>query len=411
MKDKNIKTLKIIVVVLALVLVAELIYFGVRSYNNRKNSVFSTVMNGIVMLSDDKYVGAGYSDYRHSDFNDYEKGYNKATISLVNDEKVVKEVGFKKGYNSYFNDVIKVSDGYVAVGSVEMTKEQFEEQTSEGLVIKYDKNFKLVWRKNISGIGKTEFVRVKATKSGDLVLVGTSVYASGYVGNHTTGGGILVRLDKDGKEKFRVNNAGPYNGRFNDVLLEDGGYVVVGLGKKNSGVIIKYDMKGKKLWSGSYGYTDKNGIVAVEKLGNNYVVATTKMVDPNKTSNYTGAIALFNAKGKKIDDVNYSVSDITIFNDLAVDKDKNIIATGSTGKLKDGSLSSDGFIVKFDKDLYEISSDVLKESNNDNYGKIYLEEDDLYVLGYSNSKLEKDVYKFNGYDYFPFIREYDLDLK
>ncbi len=53
-----------------------------------------------------------------------------------------------------------------------------------------------------------------------------------------------------------------------------------------------------------------------------------------------------------------------------VDKDKNIIATGSTGKLKDGSLASDGFIVKFDKDLY-ISTTTIMYAKKNNASILY----------------------------------------
>lgn len=411
MSEKQKKIFKTIIAILLIFLVAELIYFGIKYYNNRKNSIFSTVYNGIVTLDDDKYIGAGYSDYRYSEFNDYEKGYNKATITLVKDNKQEKEVGFKKGYNSYFNDIIKVSDGYIAVGAVEMTKEQHEEQTPEGLVIKYDKNFKVIWRKNFSIIGKTEFIRVKEDKNKNIILVGTSVYAPGYVGNHTTGGGILIKLDKNGNEKLRANNAGPFNGKFNDVVIEKDGYVVVGLGKKNSGVIIKYNLNGKKVWSSSYGYTDKNGIVAIEKMGDKYVTGTTKVMNKEKLDNYNGAIVIFDSNGKKIDDTKYSLNDVTIFTDLKVDSKNNIIAIGETGKIKNNDLASDAFIVKFDKNLYEDVSSVLKKEKNDNYTKLYLEDDDILVLGNSNSKLKIKGYKFNGYDYFPFIREYDNDLK
>ena len=37
---------------------------------------------------------------------------------------------------------------------------------------------------------------------------------------------------------MRVNNGGPFYGRFNDVLIENNSYVVVGLGKANSGIIV-----------------------------------------------------------------------------------------------------------------------------------------------------------------------------
>lgn len=38
-----------------------------------------------------------------------------------------------------------------------------------------------------------------------LYAVGTSIYNSGYIGNHTTGGGILIKYNQDGEELMRTN--------------------------------------------------------------------------------------------------------------------------------------------------------------------------------------------------------------
>ena len=129
MSDKQRKIFKIIVIVLSVILVTELIYFGVKYYINRQNSVFYTVFNSIV-IDDNDYIGVGFSDYRNSDFNKYSNGYNKATIFKYNSGEIVQEVGINVGYNSFFYDVIDVSDGYIAVGSVEMTDDQNNEKLS-----------------------------------------------------------------------------------------------------------------------------------------------------------------------------------------------------------------------------------------------------------------------------------------
>lgn len=403
MSKKQKKIFKIIVIILAIVLVAELVYFGIRYYNMRKSSTFYSVVNSAVLDDDKNYVGVGFSDYRYSDFNDYDNGYNKATIFNYKDGKVVNEVGFKRGYNSYFNDVIEVSDGYVAIGSVEMTKDQKDDGLSEGLIVKYDKSFKMIWRKNVRGIGKTELLKIKPDGD-DYIVVGTSVYGEGYMGNHKTGGGILIKFDKDGNELKRTNNGGPFNGKFNDVLIEKDGYVVVGLGKSNSGIIIKYDKSFDKKWSGSYGYTDKNGITGIVKFDDKYVTSTTKIVNAKSTNTSSAAIVVFDDSGNKVDDVKYSSNTINYFADVNV-VDDSIIAVGYTGK---GSVT-DAVIVKYDKDLYEEESNIIKGNKNDYFSNVYLKDDSIYVLGYSNSKL--DGFNLNGYDYFPIVKKYNTDLK
>ena len=408
MTEKQKKIYRIIIIALVVFLVGEIIFFSVKIYKNRKASTFYNVVSSLVLNDENNYVGVGASDYRYSKINKYDDGYEKATIIEVKDGKTIKEVGFLKGYNGRYNDVVKVSDGYIAVGKVEMTKEHHDEGMSEGIISKYDKNFKIVWRKNLSILEKTEFKKVKLDGD-DIVVVGTSIYSDGYIGNHTTGGGILLKYDQNGKEKLRVNNGGPYTGSFNDIIVEKDSYVVVGLGKANSGIIVRYDKNGKKLESGSFGYTDKSGINAVVKDGNSYYVATTKVVNPKELSNYSAALVKFDSKLNEIDNTKYTNYNINYFNDIDIDSDGNIIVCGYVGKPKDKSLSSDAVIVKYDKNLYEKDSNILKGNKNDFYSSIYLKDKNIYVLGYSNSKLKE--YKVNGYDYSTIVKNYNSILK
>ena len=218
MSKKQKKIFKIIITILAALLIIELIFFAFRYYQNRKNSTFYSISNGII-LTDSGYIGAGFSDYRHSKFNDYKDGYNKATIFVNENGKITNEIGLNLGNNSYYNDIIETKDGYIAVGKIEMTKSQTEEKLSEGLIVKYDKNFNIVWRRNVSILDKTELLKVKLDSDNNIIIVGSSVYGDGYVGNHTTGGGILLKYNQKGKRLFKINNGGPYSGTFNDVLL------------------------------------------------------------------------------------------------------------------------------------------------------------------------------------------------
>lgn len=408
MTDKENKIFKCIIIALITILVVELLYFGIKVYTTRKNNVFNTFVNSAILEDSKNYIGAGLSDFRYSKFNEFDKGYDKATIFVVKNGKIKKEIAFQKGFNSRFNDIVKVSDGYVAVGKIEMTKDQIKEKMNEGLIVKYNKDFKVVWRKNVSILENTELLKVK-TDGDDIVVVGGSIYSEGYVGNHSTGGGILLKYDKSGKELLRVNYGGPYKGKFNDLIVEKDSYVVVGLGKSNSGIIISYDKSGKKKWSGSYGYTDSNGINSVVKKGDNYITATTKVVNTKDLSNYSAALVVFNSKGEKIDDAKYSDNKINYFSDVEVDKDGNIYACGYTGKVIGNDSLTDAIIVKYDKDLYEKKANVLKGSKKEVYSNIYINNDTIYALGYTNSKIKK--YNTNGYDFFPIIKKYNMNLK
>ena len=407
MSKKQKKIFKIIIISLAVFLIGELIFFGIRYYNNRKENTFYSIVSGAI-ITEKGYIGAGLSDYRYSDFNEYDGGYQKPTIFVNENNKVINEISLDLGYNGFYNDIVETKDGYIAVGGIEMTKDQNKNMESEGIIVKYDKKFKLVWRENFNILGKTEFTKVKLDKDGNIIVVGSSIYASGYMGNHQTGGGILLKYNQEGEKQLQVNHGGPYAGRFNDVIIEDDGYVVVGLGKKNSGVIIKYNKKGKKVWDSSYGYTDEKGIMAIEKYKNKYITATTKVVSKDDLSTYQASIVVFDTKGNKVDNVKYSSNKITAFTDVKVINDE-IYACGHTGTKSNNKLVSDAIIVKYDKDLYEEKTNHLKGDNNDFYNNIYEKDKKILVLGYSNSDIKE--YDLNGYDYSPFIKEYKSDLK
>ena len=408
MTDRQKKIYKAIIIFLVVFLLGEVIYFGIKMYNNRKSSTFYTVINSAIVKDENNYIGVGSSDYRYSKLNDFAKGYEKATIFEIKNGKTVREIGLLKGYHGRYNDVVETSDGYIAVGRIEMTEEQHKENMSEGVIAKYDKDFKLLWRKNLSILEKTEFYKVKLDGD-DIVVVGTSVYSSGYIGNHTTGGGILLKYDSNGKEKLRVNNGGPYNGSFNDIVVEKDHYVVAGLGQANSGIIIKYDKSGKKIKSGSFGYTDKKGINAIVEKDSNYFVATTKVVNPKELNSYSAAIVKFDSNLNEIDSVKYTNDSINYFNDIDIDDDGNIYVCGYMGKPENNSVSGDAVIVKYDSKLYEKESAFLKGNKNDFYSSIYFKDNYVYVLGYSNSKLKE--YKVNGYDYSTILKKYNNNLK
>ncbi len=59
--------------------------------------------------------------------------------------------------------------------------------------------------------------------------------------------------------------------------------------------------------------------------------------------------------------------------------------------------------------MYEKESDILKGNKNDFYSNIYLKDSNIYILGYSNSKLKE--YNVNGYDYSTIVRKYNSNLK
>lgn len=400
--SKKLKIIKIISIVLLVILVGELIYFGYKYYKRRKETTYYTITNELV-LNDDNYIGVGLSDFKNSKFNDSTK-YNKATIwEYDSNFKVLQEKFIDLGYNSYFNSIIKIDDGYVAVGAIEMTSTQHDESVTEGLIVRYDNDLNIVWRKNTQVLDDTELIKVKLDKEGNLVIVGQSIYAKNIIGNHSTGGAMLFKYNLDGEEMFRLNYGGPQTGSFNDVVIEDDGYVVVGVTKTGTGIIQKYNFKGKEVWHNYYGLTNSKGLTKITKYNDNYYVLGTLIEDKTNTSEYKASIIKFDSKGNKKDSITYEKEKLNEFTDIYIENNY-IYVVGSTGKYVDDKVITDGLYLKYDTSLKLIDEKVVSLSNSFAYSKIYKNNDKFELLGFTNSKSKK--YNSNGYDYYPLLDEY-----
>jgi len=410
-KMKNInksKLLKMTICILVSILIIELIFFGIKIYNDRQNTSYYQIASDIVQV-ENGYVGVGLSDFKNSKFNKYEEnGYQKAVIWKFNEKnEIIKEAKLDLGFKSYFNNVEKIENGYIAVGTIQMTKNQVKDSVGEGMIVKYDKDFKIVWRKNIKILDNTEFTNVKIDEKGNIIVVGRSVYAADMIGNHKTGGAIMMRFDSEGKEQMRVNYGGPQTGVYNDLLIEKDGYVVVGASSNATGVIRKYNFEGKEIWRNIYAYTDQKGFTSIEKVKDDYIVTGAKISDEKDTSKYKALIVKYNKNGKLEEENTYKESKISRFDDIIYDND-NLLAVGFKGTKEKDNLTTDGIIIKYDEQLNEKKTTLFELEKNEVYSKIYKEKDNYLLLGYTNSKYKPA--KTNGYDYYPVFDKYDNNL-
>lgn len=400
--EKKIKIIKTISIILLVTLISELIYFGYKYYNVRKESTYYSIANDLV-IKDDTIIGVGLSDFKNSKYFDTNP-YNKATIWEYDDSfKVINEKYIDLGYNGYFNSIVDVSDGFVAVGAIEMTDTQHDEECTEGLIVKFDNDLNIVWRKNIQVLDDTEFITVKLDKDNNLIIVGQSIYAKNIIGNQTTGGAMLFKFNQDGKELFRLNYGGPQTGVFNDVLIEDDGYVLVGATKSSTGIIRKYDFNGNEIWHNYYGPTDSTGLTKIVKVDNYYLVLGTLLPDKNTMTKYNASLIKFDTKGNKFDEVLYEKDYLNKFRDIFVDED-SIVLVGTYGKGIDDEVLTDAMYIKYDKDFNLLKEEFLSLENSESYNKIFIKDDQYLVLGFTNSKYKK--FKTNGYDYYTIFELY-----
>ncbi len=139
----------------------------------------------IIKTSDNHYVIAGQSNS-----NDYDMegiGYNTANIQYelmiwkydVNGNLINKKV-LHGSRNDYYNDLVEVFDGYIAVGFFSSFDDDMSDLSkasngfSDALIVKYDKNLdNVMWKKSFGGTDSESFSDVDVVND-EVVAIGFS---------------------------------------------------------------------------------------------------------------------------------------------------------------------------------------------------------------------------------------------
>jgi len=426
MKKWNIKRIAIVASIICVIII--LIEGGLYLYlkNKQENSISYYDAYQMVTKDNDYIVAEGSSDFKKSKYNKYTEGLEKGKLVKYNKNKeVVFEVQYDKGFSSTFTSVLVVSDGYIVTGSGEYSEYQQENKLRDAFLIKYDKNGNKVWEKYYGVLANTRFNKVIEVNDG-YVVIGQSLYENMEVGNHTTGGGIIVKYDFDGNEVWHNNHGGNKSGNFNGIVEVDNSFYVVGKDGADSANIVKFDNNGKYLWHENYSFTDSLGFQDVVYYNNRFYVVGSKKIltkeqeEDRKTDNTDGIIAVYDTKGKLKDEITFGGSKAERFAGIQV-LDNKFYINGISNSL-DSDLDielneevegiSSGFILKYNERLELEGSKVLGGTDNDVLTDMSLVDNKLYISGYSNSKDGSiSVKANNGKDYFGKIIVMDSELK
>ena len=414
-QKRIVKWLKVIIVLCIAIIVLELGYILLSYYNRSNSIVYTDTLNSFKEV-DNGYIVVGNSDFKKSDFNDYEKDYNKAKFAKYNDDFEVEfESSYTKGYASYFSDVIEYSEGYIAVGGAQFSKEQVDDNATDGLIVLYDKEGKQKNTKTIQISGDTTFNKVLLVDDG-FIVIGQSILQNMVIGTDPKAGALMIKYNFDLKEEWRVNYGGSKSGNFNDAII-DGDYIyLVGKDATRYGLIAKYTLEGEKVFTKSYEYTDTVGFSSIVKVGDYFFVAGSKTInidakDEDKVTE--GLIVKYNSNGEVEDEVTFSKNNNARFNKIERDGD-NLVVVGHTYKI-DEEKSSDtynyldyrGIIVKYDKDLKEISKKVFNGKGVDYFSNV-INLSDGYLVGGASSSKELGS---NNKDYRTYFLKYNKDLE
>lgn len=414
----------VVAIICGLIIIAESIMLVLHFMDVEKNTTYYDMYNSVT-LDDTDILAVGQSDFRYSDDYSYTKDYVKAKlIKYDKNGKILFEKMYEKGITTTFNSVITVDDGYIVVGSGIFSDKEMEAEGREAFIVKYDKDGNIVWENFYSVLTNTAFNKVILVDDG-YIAIGQSIYANFEMGNHTTGGGIIVKYGFDGKEKWHNNHGGTKSGSFNDIVKVGSDFYVVGKDGVDSANIVKYDKTGKYLWHKNYRYTDALGFTGITYVDNSlYVVGSKKILpegttdeDDRTTDNTDCLLVKYDLEGTIVFEKAFGGSSNERYNSI-VSYHNNLYVVGHTTS-KDAGLiiDTDGELLTGIAVRYDIDGNILKKvvyggSNNETLTDIVTDGVSLFVSGYSNSKDSTvGTSKDNGKDYFGRIVKSDLKFR
>lgn len=159
---------------------------------------------------------------------------------------------------------------------------------------------------------------------------------------------------------MRTNYGGPNTDSFNDLVITDDFYLVVGTVDTGTGFLIKYDYEGKELDHQYYGYTDSLGLTSISRLGDDeFIVTTSKLKEKNSTDSYEAALLKYNSDLELLSEKKVQESDISRFQDTVVVDDK-IVALMAYGVKENNILVNDTMLIEYDQDLNELKRTTLE---------------------------------------------------
>ena len=411
--SKNIKAIIVVGFICLLIIVIEAIIFINHRNSVNTNTVYHDSYNAIA-VNENSLVLAGNSDFKYSNDNSYSENSRGKLIKYDERGNLIWEKKYEKGISTTFNDIVEVSDGYIVVGTGVFTKEEKSNEGREAFIVKFTKDGEVVWEKFYQVLTNTGFNKVISLSDG-YVAVGQSIYANMELGNHETGGGIIVKYDNEGNEVWHANHGGTKSGSFNDVVEANGNFYVVGKDGADSGNIVKFNANGEYQWHKNYSYTDSYGLTGLTRVGDSlYAVGSKKVFDKEVTddddrftTNTDALLLKYDLDGNVLYEKTFGGNSYERYNKIMAYRNYlyvvgHICSHDAGLKVttdKDDEMT--GLIVKYDLNGNAIKKATFGGSNNDNLTGVATDSTSFYIVGYSNSDDGNMLTnKTNGKDYF-----------
>ena len=204
---------------------------------NGADYYFSTapVENGIIA------VGYSYSlSFNNGDWEGIigKGGIDAIIVKYDNAGNIIWKKNFGGSGTDYFYSVAPVENGIIAVGSSDtFGNGDWEGVQGKGgmtdcIIVKFDLNGNVVWKKNFGGNGITDVFRGVITISDGILVTGySSSFNSGDWEGITGKGdsdGIIVKFDFDGNVIWKKNFGGNLNDYFYSIIDASNGIIAAG---------------------------------------------------------------------------------------------------------------------------------------------------------------------------------------
>lgn len=313
---------------------------------------------------------------------------------------------------------------------------------TDAVIVKYDNKGNIQWKKVFGGSGEDNFEKIAVTKDGGYIVVGNSSSSDKNMYGLNKGNkqdymsdAIIIKYDKNGNIQWKKSFGGSLYDRFKSVVVtNDGGYVVVGYSSSNDkdmygltkgninwyqgdAIIVKYDENGNLIWKKSFGGRDDETLnnITIDNDGGFIAVGYTNSSDGDIKSLNKGdgdaVIVKFDKNANIIWSKTFGGSLFDSFEDVTATNDGYVVVGLSESEDEDMKKLNKGYcdalIVKYRKDGKIIWKKTFGGSGFDSFSSIIFKDRGFFIVGHSGSsdkdlkgllKDSKDAYEENSGD-------------